>query len=349
MSNALPSVDFPPAALRRFALVFFGLAFLGVASVYAINRIVDPFGANEWRVVPALIQSSRNKKLSLLDQAQKDTRVLIHGSSRQLRVLPSDVETHLGKRAFNAAVTGGGPQDALALTRYAIEVAKLPVDEVLFGIDLERLSPMNAQQDELLQNPRLLALLPDEVIATRTYPAAFQELTTLRLTRSIKAIYLTMKDAWPPEAYSFDADGARNNLKAERALAAGKYDFQAEFNHTVKRYREIYADYSHFDPKDIRALELFFDYCDEHKIRLWLYLASSHPELVKIIESETEQAKRRREFIEYITPIAKARGYVFKDFTDISSFDGEAADYYDGSHPTDANTKRMLKALFGGG
>ena len=77
-----------------------------------------------------------------------------------------------------------------------------------------------------------------------------------------------------------------------------------------------------------------------------LVISPTHPGMLARIAPIGWEA-RHREVLRYLRSLERRYRFHLFDFARISSFDGVAADFYDGYHMTVANTRRLVDAIVG--
>ena len=101
----------------RFVAETIASCFGVLATILALNLVVDPYALAGTHVAPSAVETDRAAKLTLIERLKKAPEILVLGSSRSRQAEPSVLQQLTGHRGFNAGVTGGSAADAYVFTR----------------------------------------------------------------------------------------------------------------------------------------------------------------------------------------------------------------------------------------
>jgi hypothetical protein len=298
--------------------------------------------------------SDRTIKIDLAEKLKTAPQVVILGTSRAMRMLPSYVKQLTGFSAFNAAVNGiGGLPDQWAFANYFHDRFPQAHLHYLWFVDIELFQNMGVG-GRLGGEPRLTQYIPELLDPTQLSAARLQ--IALEQARNNMAIstgkpaasfYRTRRRMTADQLRAFSfyaADGGERPLWIKTGsdrLAAFKKGLAA----SLSRYQTIYRD------KYPGRLPLSQQYFDKMLAALngWgtspvIVLTPVHPDLVAAI-GQLGFTDRRRDVITYIKSLAATYHFTLVDMTNISSFGGSPDRFYDGVHMDPVNNARLLDVV----
>lgn len=331
-------------APRRFCGSFATVFVLGVAALAALNWAVDPYAQYGTGWFPPVVHTSRAEKLELLDACGPPEALLL-GSSRVMKFEPAYVQARTGLRCFNASVYYGRCEDFLALLRASHTRFGVWPRLVIVGLDVDAFVERPGPDARLLRNDRLRSEIP-ELLPWGARWGAVRELWSWDQTKQSLASLRRGAEIARQQANeeSFAPDGLIAYHRRERELAAGTYDLAGPLAYTQREYRRLYAGYQRLDPMRVRAWRELTELCRREGIELAAMLTTWHPEMASLQSEVAEFAARRDDVIALVRETLGPND-VFVDFTDAATYDGDPAEFVDGVHPLEANTRRMLDVL----
>jgi hypothetical protein len=331
-------------APRRFCGVFLAAFLLGVGALAALNWAVDPYAQYGTGWFPPVVLTSRAEKLALLD-AFGPPEALLLGSSRVMKFEPEYVHAQTGLRCFNASVYYGRCEDFLALLRASRTRFGSWPQLVIVGLDVDAFVERPGPDARLLRNNRLRSEIP-ELLPWGARWGAVRELWSWDQTKqSLGSLRRGAEIArWQADEESFAPDGLIEYHRRERERAAGTYDFAGPLDYTQREYRRLYAGYQRLDPMRVRAWQELAELCRHEGVELAAFLTTWHPEMASMQRDVGTFAARRDEVAALVRG-ALGSGGAFVDFTDVAAFDGDPAEFVDGVHPLESNTRRMIDVL----
>ncbi len=309
------------------------------------NFVIDPSGVFGTGVVRPLAWSSRAIKADGLVMAKPATLIL--GSSRAMKIDPGHVEEVLPGKAFNASVDSATPEDHLALYRHARE-AGAPVSTVLLALDVESFSVARGVDERLEANISLARHIrglrgPAWWADRATKLVSFSH--TLSSARSFW--YLATTD--PPPLSSFDDRGFLTYLRAEQQMRARTYDWEKALQASLREYAGRFDGFDAISESRWSRLVELLDDLQTDGVRVFAYLTPLHPRLVAYLQRITPYEERKAELTPRLVEEFGRRGMVFRDASALESFRGTPEAWYDGAHPAEANNRRLVRWLTGGG
>ena len=348
---AVPSLeahhDFTHAAFVRWLL---GATLAAVAVVGAVNWFVDPTGvtgrSTKWLV--AENSEVRSAKLDLYEQAiegDAHPEVVLLGSSRTMKFDPAVVERLTGARAFNAAVSGGVPRDAWLFVRLMEERQPRGFPHLVWGLDADAFRDKQLR-DGLSTDPRMAKFVSwQERVATRVASAGtLTELQTLKAT--VRSVRTGGADGQQPREARFSDDGMQ--------LWSLPFGRTREFRERlirrqVAQYAGFIFERDSYDGIEQEPRDEFVDairIANEHGDVPTVFLTPYHP-LAEDLLRRYAMDDRVREVRDLLDELQRDEDIEFEwiDLSDLDSFDGDPAQFYDGIHMTPANTQRVLERL----
>jgi len=329
---------------RRFSRLFALLVALPLLAQVAFNWLVNPWGLYAPRLVAARVVDERYKKCALLRHVSPPPEQLVLGTSRVMRVEPSLVEARTGLHTFNAAIPGVIPADLLVLYRYATEEAHAPLKRVILGIDSLIFFGGEGNYRAIQNNTQLRRFLPEgdtlvgDVGGLTLLLSPAQTVDGLASIRHALGWARTQGERWRV----FDPDGLQSRSYQDEAREQGRWNFAQIVDRQLKgRYLNPKTP----NPKAFRDLETLLALLEERKTEAVVLITPVAPRVLSHWQ-ETGFAERDRDIRARVAAIADRHGARFADFSEVESFGGDPAEFYDATHPTVVNTRRFIAALF---
>jgi hypothetical protein len=310
------------------------------------NGLYSPWHPAKWE------RDWKTKRLMEAVRKGKPPQVLVLGSSRMMQVQPDYVAAITGKRTFNFAVGSALPVDYLTELRLALDAGDTP-DLVILGVDELVFSLSASSLDRRVANWDWLSEMP--------WPENAQLVLSVLSSTDLKSTFLSLKNLMRLGSPSRAADEVDGILledgylltpKREDEKAAGSYEFSKAMETTVAYYLDAYG----LPRKDTRAyrirlrsITLFREFLETARARgieVRVMLLPLNPRFEERILTP-ELRKVRGELSAVLRRNCDSFGFVYRDFSDLSSYGGDPNEFWDGSHQTPANLRRMVNALFG--
>ncbi len=135
--------------------------------------------------------------------------------------------------------------------------------------------------------------------------------------------------------------------------AAGKYNAHDSIINNAQRFRSRIRSLTgeDDDPTIIRTrqLEMFNEILDIGKSQgadVRVILLPAHPDFERIAFDRRALTMRSR-LSRIIGDACARRGFTYRDFTRLTSYNGDPGEFWDGMHQTPENCRRMINVLFG--
>jgi hypothetical protein len=338
----------PGARPASYVLVLLLAAVLLVGAIAGFNAYVDPYGTVGTGALPPVTWTDRSLKVNLVEHLGAAPGVVVLGSSRAMKVQPSYITRRTGLPAFNAAVSSGKPVDAWAFVNFIHSRFPATPSRYLWLLDVEafRQWPMDPG---LLNTPQLARFLTAGTrIGSRLgqVPLLFSWHTFWKSVRSVQ------RAASQPQtplrtslgATQFAPDGLRVLDYHDRNLAKG-LGLAKELPTTIRQGIATYrGDYSRLDPTDESYFQRTLAYMNGLGSAPVIALTPMQPQMLARVASLGYNA-RYHDVLAYLRSLQGRYRFELLDFTDLASFGGRAADFYDGYHMTVANTQRLVNAV----
>jgi hypothetical protein len=123
--------------MRSYVSWFCGMSGLAIASVAALNYIVDPYLTHQWDTPAVQRLRPPRERLSVWSKTYAVARyrpeVVYLGNSRTEVGMPAPLPPFEGRAVFNGALSGASAGDVMAMARHVLNVS-LP-EVVVWGVD----------------------------------------------------------------------------------------------------------------------------------------------------------------------------------------------------------------------
>jgi hypothetical protein len=337
-----------PHHARSFVRMLLVAGVVGVVIIGALNAYIDPTGVTgrvtPWRV--AKNSEARTAKVDLYDRLDAPPEIVLLGSSRTMKFDPTTVEKITNRRAFNAAVSGATPQDALLFTSLLADKQADDFPHIVWGLDVDQLRRKQLREG-LSTDARMLQYLPlGQRFATRLTAAG--ELVTWQTTKlSLKALRA----------------GKQPQVSKDQALAAFRGDgfqlwtrklprtpeaLRRAVTKQLDNYESLVFGRDSFDQIErapLTDVRRTIEIANEHGDEPTIFLTPYHPDAATRLKTH-EIDRLTREARESVRQL-RDEGLRFRlvDLTNISTFGGDPAGFYDGVHMTPENADRVLRYL----
>lgn len=339
----------PDPQQATFVRWLLGLVALAMLAIAALNWYVDPTGVTgrttRWQVADNSVV--RSAKLDLYEDALERgdaPEVVLLGSSRTMKFRPQLVEELTGERAFNAAVSGGVPQDAWLFTQLLDERQGDDFPHLVWGLDADAFRDKQLR-DGLSTDPRMARFVPwSERAAIRIASlGALTELQTLEATID-----------------SLRAGGRSDRFEGRRFSRDGFQLFSRTWerrdvlrNRAIRRQTTSYANFvfgrdawDGVEAEPLREFRQVVQLANRRGDVPTIFLTPYHP-IAEQQLAEHDLAGRREQVLDRIRRLRESDELRFElvDLSDLAAFDGDPDQFYDGVHMTPENTDRVLRVL----
>ncbi len=306
------------------------LAALGVACLLIVSTPSSPTPVGEsvptWRLKTYRTRGwDRSFKCDLAEEFGEAPRVVIYGGSRGLRMDPATVKSSTGLAAFNFAFHNGHPEDAWAITDWLLDTYPDEPPAVIWCLQATTLADI-PMAPGLILDERLSQAFPPQLIKAEM-PAALKEPFRNLLT-----------------GRKYGRDGL---------LLRNTYDRRRESGRTLKRSLDIYLKPETLAkagngvlPGDTRAKDYFVQTIrrlNGEGIEPLIVIMPYHPRALSAFRAVGWGVKERW-LRAYLSELQKSgHRFALVDCVDIRTFGGTPTGFYDGSHMTVENSRRLLR------
>lgn len=331
------------------------LAFIAtLASLYMTAVVVvDPYGHFRTKVFPGVSWNSRNEKIGLFDiyNRLKSVEGVVLGSSRVMKISPSELEARLGMRFFNFGVNNARSEDYLAIYRW-IRSHDVRPKVILIGLDVEALHDDDQPDGQLLENASLMNAL--EAGQEKPWREIAQE--SLSHAKRIFCRYYAQdmaRSAWaairPPQShYTFDRDGLLHYVLWEQQISSGEFNLQTQLDEQREHYWRRFMDMKSLSEKRRRYLEQLLQEAKQDNVKVSLWITPIHPEFARYLAQSTQYWKLLEKTRAYVRTIGSRYDVRTFDFSEPAHFGGTDLDWYDGLHIDPHNASFIVQKISDG-
>ena len=342
------------AAWRGLFIRFGGTLVFLLTAVATFNYVVNPMCLYATKWAPPLAWNGRGIKADLLQKRDPKPQVLVLGSSRSWKVAPAELEQLTGMPAFNLAVDGGMADDYYLLLRSAVEKAHVQPKLVLISLDVEAFHGSRYVNNfgvdyRVIQAREFGEFLPwNKRIAagwigfTRLFVWQQTELS-LRSIKMMLRRRLGRAGAFQG-VYESDPDGLVHFTIFEADRAKGSYNLDKRVQGDVPGYVKKYQAFTSLSAERQAYFEKTIHYAQEHGARVIVYVPPLQPKM-EIALSSTPYAVRKKEVLAYVRRVCAENKVEFHDYSDLNSFGGDPAGFFDGVHPDERTTSQMIRRI----
>ena len=311
-----------------------------VGAVAAFNLLTDPWGVFGVGIFPPRVNQDRSTKADLLTRLKEPPELLIYGSSRAWTVEAARVEQATGLRTFNAAVTAGRPADAYVFTEVVHDTWPRAEPDFLWLLDVEAFlrGPL---PPSLLAESRFSRYLPWRAKAA----AQLDEVGWLASWTGLQASYEVWKKHPTREKVRaswlkrISPDGTVKTPPSSEARAGPKA-LARWSQEEITQYRS----FARLDPDAEtyvqKTLDLFASWGGAGVV----VLTPTQPEVLTAAQ-QAGWRKRHAEVLRLLEQLQQQYDFAVVDMTSVSSFGGDPAGFFDATHMTTENQRRMIDAV----
>jgi hypothetical protein len=308
----------------RLVLVALGVAcLLGVSIPIALSDDGTP----TWKLKSYYSRGvDRSFKADLYEEMARVPRVLVFGGSRSLRMDPATIKQRTGLVSFNFGFHNGRPEDAWAVTDWVLDEHPDKPPTVIWCI----------QSTTLMDVPMAPGLITDE-----------------RLSQAFPKSLVDAKMAWAMK------QPKRNILSGRRfdydgMLLWNGYDTKRKNGLTLQASLSGYLDAkmlakagNHKLPHNTRAMAYFtrtIRLLNKYKIKPLIVVMPYHPRVLSAFYSVGWGVKQRW-LMNYLGNLQRHMDFKVLNCLKLSTFGGSPDGFYDGSHLTAGNSRRLIRYL----
>jgi hypothetical protein len=332
----------PRARVRwgRFVAGVLVAAAVLVGAVVAFNLLTDPWGVFGVGIFPPRVNQDRSTKADLLAELRRPPELLIYGSSRAWTVEAARVEQATGLRTFNAAVTAGRPADAYVFTSVVHDTWPRATPDFLWLLDVEAFlrGPL---PPSLLAESRFSRYLPWRAKAA----AQLDELGWLASWSGLQASYEVWKKRPTREKVRASwlrriaRDGTVKTPPSSEA-GPGPKALKKWSEEEVARYRTFVRLDAGAETYVEKTLQLFASWGGSGVV----VLTPTQPEVLAAVQGAGWR-RRHAEVLRLLERLQRQYDFAVVDMTGVEAFGGDPSGFFDATHMTTENQRRMVDAV----
>jgi hypothetical protein len=266
----------------------------------------------------------RSFKADVYEEMPKVPRVLVFGGSRSLRMDPATIKHETGLTAFNFGFHNGRPEDAWAVTDWAIDSHPDKPPTVIWCLQATTLADV-PMSPGLIVDERLAQAFPTSLIKAKLSWAMKQPKRNILSGRKFGRDGMLWWNGYDTKR--------RNGLSLDQSLN-GYLDPQMlakAGNGQVPHHTRAMAYF-------VRTIRLL----NAYHIKPLIVIMPYHPRALSAFLSVGWGVKQV--WLEgYLAKLSKYLDFKVIDCLKISKFGGTANGFYDGSHLTAENSRRLLR------
>lgn len=331
---------------QNYSLLTVSFVIALLVGVGLMNLGIDPYAQYGTGFVRPVVQESRLTKLRLFEELPDGPQGVVLGSSRVHKFDPEVLQINTGNRFFNFGVNHGRPEDFLALYRHLRKQSSTVPSMLLIGVDPISLSDAEEVDARLLGINELSGQIR-EYLTWEDRAKRWSDLLSWNQTKnSLHALKSLARHTESPAEESFREDGLIQYHRREVEIANGEYDFEAALSYNIDEYTTYYRRVTGLSEARCDCLREVISTARSEGTEVVLFLPTLHPRLLESlnqIEGAEPFRERCRGFLEQL---AQTNAIPLYDFTELTSFNGQAAQFVDGIHPLEPNTKKMIDIMF---
>jgi hypothetical protein len=310
-----------------------------VAAVAGFNLLTDPWGVFGIGIFPPRVNQDRSTKADLIAGLGQPPELLILGSSRAWTIEAARVEEATGLRTFNAAVTAGRPSDAYVFTRVVHDRWPGAKPGFLWLLDVEAFQ-RGTLPPSLLADSRFSRYLPWRARAA----AQLGQVGWLASWSGLQASYEVWRKHPTREKVRaswlkrISADGTVKTPPSSEAKSGPR---------AVKKWSEAevtqYRAFAGLDPEAEayvkKTMQLFASWGGAGLV----VLTPMQPEVLTAAR-RAGWDQRRDEVLRLLEESREQYHFEVVDMTGVETFGGDPEGFFDATHMTRENQRRMIDA-----
>ncbi len=324
----------------RFVAVVVAAAAILVGVVVTLNLLTDPWGVFGIGIFPPRVNQDRSTKADLLAHLRQPPELLIYGSSRAWQIEAARVRQATGLRTFNAAVTAGRPADAYVFTRVVHDRWPQARPGFLWLLDVEAFQ-RGQLPPPLLAESRFSRYLPWRAKAA----AQLGELGRLASWAGLRASYGVWRERPTKAKVRANWLGRISPDGTVRTPPSG--EAKAGPTTLVKWSAAESAQYHAFvglDPDAETYVEKTLQLFASWGGRGVVVLTPTQPQVLEAAQGAGWKL-RHAEVLRLLEGLQKRYGFAIVDMTSVSSFRGDPAGFFDATHMTRENQRKLIDAV----
>lgn len=347
-----PAPDAPDArdadgvASRRFTRVVLGAVAAGLAISAGFAWLVDPLRTFGTGRVPSVLTSEHYGKPRSFLRLDPPAQAIVLGSSKVMKLAPSCLREVTGYPAFNFGLSSSHVEDWIAAYRFARAEGKAPLREVVIGVDVDAFDNHAEPDPRLLSSVYLRRYLDDRWhLSWGVASRALFGWQALRFGLS-SLVYHVVPSLRPQARMRFDDQGLVIYDAWERAMQSGTLNRAPLFAAVAEKLHGKLAGkgFDALSPERVALFRELVRSAHAAGIAVDVFVPPFHPELAALREGPI--VARAAEVEQLLDQLAAEGSIRYLRVAGIADFHGDPAGYFDGAHMTEANSSRLLLAMF---
>jgi hypothetical protein len=323
----------------------------GLALMYAgFIRLVDPRHHFGTEIFPVLSEDARSEKLRLFRDFAASGPIdgIVLGSSRVMKLAPSQLMARSNARFFNLAVGSARAEDHLAMSRW-VQAQGSTVRTVIIGLDLEALHDADPTPMPLEFNAELQAALQGRPVAR---PSATARLLQYKrafgashFVDGLESVALAAGLVHWERSSWFETDGRIRYPIWERQQAQGTYDLDSQIASCESGYVARLAEMRTLSAARRAALQATVVEWRARGTIVKMFITPLHERVEPRVAALTRYRALLGDLQLLLDTLARDTGVLVYDYSRPQAFGGRPGEWYDCYHPDDAGAARIVDAL----
>jgi len=325
-------------SIRRFTVIVLAGAALLVGTTMLLNWLVDPYARYSTGLIDPLVEQPRRDKYVLLRDLTPPPEIVVLGSSRAMYLRPDLIEVLTGKTAFNAGVSLAMPLDDYVFAHYALDGLSQPPEQLIVCVDLQALHPTVIWND-----PSWLAESPLREYADNASQAFSLEDLLIGLISGRQI---------DDSVQSIQRNLSGDDLERPLYDSHGGIILYDDVGHPARMPFEDYAYWQSFDhipPERLDELSSLFALADDRDVKLTVVLLPFASDALAAMRQIDNFNRQYAALLDFLDAQQALHGFTLYDWTDPAAFGGDPDGFGDYYHMTQANSDRVVEALFAAG
>lgn len=324
---------------RSFLTAYIVAAAAGMALVFALAVIVDPYNIFGVEFFRPILLTTRNDKLRLLRETPQKPDIIILGSSRVFKMDPARIEERAKRSVFNASVSFARAEDHYAMTKYIVQDLGITPKQFIVGVNLGEFN-YEETEAETINNSGLRKYVGiNRAHVVKTQLQTLKKRFNQRYLRDIFVSLAWNSRGFPNPTINFDERGGqifnRTNAPDPKAVSI-----------TMNLAEDLFRGMTALNPARIAYIEKFLAFAKEKNITVTVFLLP-FPAAARVeLERTTSYPALINEFLSAADRWKKDYGIAFFDFSTPEKFNGSEDDFDDSTHPSHRNLDFITDHLF---
>lgn len=168
-----------------------------------------------------------------------------------------------------------------------------------------------------------------------------------QLMSSLRVIGRTIGNFQELPVESYRSNGMATYPQYDSEIDAGTFDLEAVLDERVPHYPEGafgLANFTELSESRMALWEELINLCVERDIMIYSFMAPSHPRLLELL-NELDAMWIFQETSDFVERTVTDAGGVYRDYTNLESFEGNPDWFYDEVHMWTSNADLLLENL----